>query len=141
MRENAVKRQAYDHPSYDPKRAKRLKVAAKRKAKMTFNSPGEQADYERLLRSNPKNDGLYGYPRQMLFPPSHIKALSIADIPEPTREERKRIAEQKKILDSVKDSTQPCWFCESETPHQEWKGQPKFCKRCGNTDRKGAPHE
>ena len=76
MHEATTGHKAWNHPSEDPRNAKRRKIAAERRKKMTFESPAEQADYERLVTSNPKNDGLYGYPRQMLFPPAKLPVLA-----------------------------------------------------------------
>ena len=74
--QQTIKHKAWKHPSENPRQKKAEKIAAKRRANMKFANEAEKADYERLIKSNVKNERLYGYPRMALFPPSRIAPMS-----------------------------------------------------------------
>ena len=106
-----MKSQHYDSNGRDPRRAKKLEVAAWNKKTLKFENDAERRDYERLLTSNPKNDGLYGYPPSALFPPlKKREAFSSADVEVDPATCKHRWSNTQECF---------CVFCFTEKPTEE----------------------
>lgn len=115
------------HPSDDPNHAKSVAIGQRnlQTGKMKFESEAEKRDYEKRVRANDFN--VMGRPAW--YPAQQIRALSIADIPEPTEEDLQRMEAEKKRLEAIKDIDLPCPVC-GITSHSVSPDQ-AFCHKCG----------